>query len=71
MDTRYYKFTKVETLDIDVDEYVEDIVAMITDRVCEDYDIWSEENRKNIDSLISDLMKDITKKLVKKYIDKT
>ena len=71
MDTRYYKFTKVETLDIDVDEYVEDIVAMITDRVCEDYDIWSEESRKNIDSLISDLMKDITRKLVKKYIDKT
>ena len=71
MDMKYYKFTRVETLDIDVDDYVEDIESLVEDRLCEDYDIYEDENRTRLNSVMSDLMKDIIEKLVKKYIDKT
>ena len=71
MDMKYYKFTRVETLDIDVDDYVEDIESLVEDRLCEDYDIYEDENRTRLNSVMSDLMKDIIEKLVKKYVDKT
>lgn len=67
MDLRYYTFTRVETLDIDVDAYTEDIESYVEDRLCEDYDIY-DENRNCINSVMSNLMKDIIRKLVKKYM---
>lgn len=67
MDVRYYKFTRVETLDIDVDAYVEDIESFVEDRLCEDYDIY-DDNRTRLNSVMPDLMKDIIRKLVKKYM---
>lgn len=67
MDNRYYEITRVDTLDIDMDEYIEDIIDFVKEKVSEDNDIrYGDVN----DSFMSTLMKDITKKLAKKYIDK-
>ena len=67
MDNRYYVFTKIETIDINIDEYIEDIIGCVESRVCEDYDIGYQDVEN---SFLPTLMRDITKKLVEKYIDK-
>jgi len=69
MDNRYYTFKKIETLDIDIDDFIDDIIGCVENRVNYDYDISYKDIENS--SLMPALMKDITKKLVKKYIDKT
>ena len=69
MDNRYYTLTKIETLDIDIDDFIDDIIGCVEDRVNYDYDISYKDIENS--SLMPALMKDITKKLVKIYIDKT
>lgn len=68
MDNRHYTLKKIEILDIDIDDLIDDIIGCVEDRVNYDYDI----SYKDIENsyLMPALMKDITKKLVKKYIDK-
>ena len=68
MDNRYYEITRVDTLDIDIDEYTEDIIDYIKEKVSDDYDIRYDDVD---DSFMSTLMKDIIKKLAEKYVDKT
>ena len=69
MDNRHYTLKKIEILDIDIDDLIDDIIGCVEDRVNYDYDI----SYKDIENsyLMPALMKDITKKLVKKYVDKT
>lgn len=67
MDNKSYRVIKVETIDVDLDAYTENIIAYVEDKVYEDYDI----SYKDIeDYLLSSLMKDIAKKLIEKYVDK-
>jgi hypothetical protein len=68
MDNRYYTLTKIETLDIDIDDFIDDIIGCVEDRVNYDYDISYKDIENS--SLMPALMKDITKKLVEIYIDK-
>lgn len=69
MDNRHYTLKKIEILDIDIDDLIDDIIGCVENRVNYDYDI----SYKDIENsyLMPALMKDITKKLVKIYIDKT
>lgn len=68
MDNRHYTLKKIEVLDIDIDDLIDDIIGCVEDRINYDYDI----SYKDIENsyLMPALMKDITKKLVKKYVDK-
>ena len=68
MDNRRYTLKKIEVLDIDIDDLIDDIIGCVEDRINYDYDI----SYKDIENsyLMPALMKDITKKLVKKYLDK-
>lgn len=68
MDNRHYTLKKIEILEIDIDDLIDDIIGCVENRVNYDYDI----SYKDIENsyLMPALMKDITKKLVKKYIDK-
>ena len=68
MDNRRYTLKKIEVLDIDIDDLIDDIIGCVEDRINYDYDI----SYKDIENsyLMPSLMKDITKKLVKKYLDK-
>jgi len=68
MDNRYYTLTKIETLDIDIDDFIDDIIGCVEDRVNYDYDISYKDIENS--SLMPALMKDITKKLVEIYINK-
>ena len=68
MDNRYYTLTKIETLDIDIDDFIDDIIGCVENRVNYDYDISYKDIENS--SLMPALMKDITKKLVEIYIDK-
>jgi len=69
MDNKCYMFTKIEKIDIDMDEYIDDIIGCVENRLCDDYDISYKDLEKS--SMFPILMRDITKKLIKKYIDKT
>ena len=68
MDNKCYMFTRIEKIDIDMDEYIDDIIGCVENRLWNDYDISYNDLEKS--SMFSILMKDITKKLVEKYLDK-
>jgi len=68
MDKRYYTLTKIGTLHIDIDDFIDDIIGGVEDRVNYDYDISYKDIENS--SFMPVLMKDITKKLVEIYIDK-
>ena len=69
MDNKSYMFTRIEKIDIDMDEYIDDIIGCVESRLCDDYDISYKDLEKSF--TFSIIMKDITKKLVEKYVDKT
>jgi len=68
MDNKYYMFTKIEMVNIDMDEYIDDIIGCVENRLYNDYDISYKDLEKS--SMFPILMKDIAKKLAEKYVDK-
>ncbi len=68
MDNKYYMFTKIEMVNIDMDEYIDDIIGYVENRLYNDYDISYKDLEKS--SMFPILMKDIAKKLAEKYVDK-